>query len=116
MSDGSATLIFLDPENFTPVKKLEVKSGKRPVSHLNELEFIKGKLFANVWLSNRIAIIDPATGQVTAWLDLSGLLDQKNYPSHKVDVLNGIAYDHEGKRLFVTGKLWPFMFEIELIH
>ncbi len=116
MSDGSATLTFLDPETFAPVKKLEVKSGKRPVSHLNELEFIKGKVFANVWLTDQIAIIDPNTGQVTAWLDLSGLLDPSTHRGHTVDVLNGIAYDELEDRLFVTGKLWPTVFEIEIIY
>lgn len=114
MSDGSSFLSYLDPRTFKPVRKFEVKSNRQPVSHLNELEYINGKIFANVWLTNRIAIIDPTTGQVTAWLDLTGLLDPKTHPGHAVDVLNGIAYDAQGDRLFVTGKLWPYIFEIRI--
>lgn len=116
MSDGSSVLTFLDPETFIPVRRLSVQSNHHPVSYLNELEFINGRIFANVWTTNRIAIIDPTTGQVTAWLDLTGLLDPKTHPSHTVDVLNGIAYDEGGDRLFVTGKLWPYIFEIEIIE
>lgn len=115
MSDGSAVLTFLDPETFTPVFKLPVQSNGKPVMHLNELEFINGKIFANVWLTDRIAVIDPVTGDVTGWLDLTGLLDPKDHPGYTVDVLNGIAYDAQEDRLFVTGKLWPYIFVIELV-
>jgi glutamine cyclotransferase len=83
------------------------------VAKLNELEYVKGEVFANVWLTNRIARIDPATGQVVGWIDLTGLLSEEDR-TQPVDVLNGIAYDEEGDRLLVTGKLWPKLFEIEL--
>lgn len=114
MSDGSAILTFLDPETFTPVRKLSVQCNGKPIVHLNELEYINGKIFANVWLTDFIAIINPATGEVTGWLDLSGLLDPKTHPGRTVDVLNGIAYDEQGDRLFVTGKLWPYIFVIKI--
>ncbi|NLY92212.1 MAG: glutaminyl-peptide cyclotransferase [Firmicutes bacterium] len=116
MSDGSSLLTYLDPATFKPVQRLSVQSNGEPVTRLNELEFINGKIFANVWLTNRIAIIDPASGQVTAWLDLTGLLDPKDHPGHTVDVLNGIAYDEKEDRLFVTGKWWPFIFEIKIVE
>lgn len=116
MSDGSATLTFIEPQTFTPVLKLPVQSNGKPVARLNELEYINGKIFANVWLTDRIAIIDPATGEVTGWLDLTGLLDPKAHPGHTVDVLNGIAYDAQEDRLFVTGKLWPYIFVIEIVE
>mgnify|MGYP001016462402 CR=1 FL=1 len=116
MSDGSAVLTFLEPETFTPVRKLPVRSNGKPVVRLNELEYINGKIFANVWLTDHIAIIDPATGVVTGWLDLTGLLDPKIHPGHRVDVLNGIAYDEQEDRLFVTGKLWPYVFAIEIVE
>ena len=116
MSDGSSVLTFLDPESYTPVQKLPVQNNGEPVFHLNELEYINGAIFANVWLTDRIAIINPATGEVTGWLDLTGLLDPKAHPGRMVDVLNGIAYDEQEDRLFVTGKLWPYIFEIEIIE
>ena len=86
-----------------------------PITQLNELEYINGQLYANIWQTDQIAIIDPETGEVTAWIDLTGLLpaDELIQP---VDVLNGIAYDADDDRLFVTGKLWPTIFEIELIE
>lgn len=114
MSDGSSLLIYRDPETFAPVRRLQVLSNGKPVPRLNELEFINGKIFANVWLTDYIAIIDPASGQVTAWLDLSGLLNPETHPVLAVDVLNGIAYDDQTNRLFVTGKLWPYIFEIKI--
>lgn len=113
MSDGSATLYFLNPESFHEVGRLEVYDDKGAVSKLNELEYVNGEIMANVWGTDRIARIDPVTGRVTAWIELEGLLsagDKKNG-----DVLNGIAYDSGGDRLFVTGKLWPRIFEIRLV-
>ena len=115
MSDGSAVLTFLDPETFAPVRKLPVQSSGAPVIHLNELEYVNGKIFANVWLTDQIAIINPVTGEVDGWLDLTGLLDPKSHTDQHVDVLNGIAYDEQKGRLFVTGKLWPYIFEIEIV-
>jgi glutamine cyclotransferase len=111
MSDGTAALRFLDPVTRRESGRVTVTAAGRPVEHLNELEFIKGEVWANVWLTNRIAIIQPSTGRVRAWLDLSGLLPPVN-SGH--DVLNGIAYDAAGDRVFVTGKLWPRLFEIRL--
>lgn len=114
MSDGSATLRFLDPETFTETGQVEVFDPDGPVTRLNELEYVKGEIYANVWQTDRIARIDPPTGRVTGWIDLTGLLRPEEYAA-PVDVLNGIAYDAAADRLFVTGKLWPRLFEIELI-
>ena len=111
MSDGSSALRFLDPETQREIGRVIVKEGDRPIERLNELEFIKGEVWANVWLTDRIAIIAPATGQVVAWLDLTGLRPPAPMGN---DVLNGIAYDAAGDRLFVTGKLWPRLFEIRV--
>lgn len=114
MSDGSATLYFRDPETFAETGQIEVHDENGPVVRLNELEYIDGEIWANVWQTNRIARIDPATGQVTGWIDLTGILDNTTL-TQQADVLNGIAYDAENGRLFITGKLWPAVFEIELI-
>jgi glutaminyl-peptide cyclotransferase len=114
MSDGSATLYFLDPESLSEVGRLEVYDDKGPVTRLNELEYANGEIFANVWGSNRIARINPATGRVTGWIDLSGLLSPEDRKI-RVDVLNGIAYDNKTNRFFVTGKLWPKIFEIKIV-
>lgn len=111
MSDGSAELRFLDPQNFRELRRLRVTAGGKPVAQLNELEWVDGEIYANVWQSDRIARIDPKTGHVKAWINLAGLLPQRNGSD---DVLNGIAYDAKRKRLFVTGKLWPRLFEIAL--
>ena len=114
MTDGSSYLRFLDPETFKETGRVRVTDGGVPVEQLNELEYIKGEVFANVWGSHRIARIDPATGRVTRWIDLTGLLDPKL--ARDVDVLNGIAYDADKDRLFVTGKLWPRLFEIRITN
>ena len=114
MSDGTSTLHFLDPETLEDIAQVEVYDNHGPVARLNELEYIRGEVYANVWQTDRIAIIDPGTGRVTAWIDLEGLLDAEDYGEPE-DVLNGIAYDPETDRLFVTGKLWPKLFQIELI-
>jgi glutamine cyclotransferase len=114
MSDGTSTLHFLDPQTFDEVGQLEVLDSNGPVTNLNELEYVQGEIYANVWQTNEIAIIAPATGRVVGWADLEGLLTMEDL-SEPVDVLNGIAYDAATDRLFVTGKLWPKLFEIELI-
>ena len=113
MSDGSAQLRFLDPKTFREVRRLTVRDAGQPVPHLNELEYVRGEIFANVWQSDRIARIAPATGQVKGWIDLHGLLSPREAAG--VDVLNGIAYDAAGDRLFVTGKLWPRLFHIQVV-
>jgi glutaminyl-peptide cyclotransferase len=113
MSDGSSSLIFLDPETFAPVRKLPVTMNGRLVENLNELEFIEGEIWSNVWLTDTIVRIDPHTGQVTSFLDLRGILPA-NLRTGSEDVLNGIAYDARLKRIFVCGKLWPRIFEIRI--
>jgi glutamine cyclotransferase len=113
-SDGSATLRFRDPTTFKETHHIVVKDGERTIDELNELEFIKGEIYANVWHSDRIARISPRDGHVIAWIDLTGLLpdDQK---INEESVLNGIAYDAKRDRLFVTGKQWPTIFEIKVV-
>lgn len=114
LSDGTAQLRFLDKDSFQPLSSLYVRDGQKLIKNLNELEFIDGKVFANIWREERIAIIDPETGYVTAWIDLTGLLTKEE--RKHVDVLNGIAWDASGERLFVTGKYWPKLFEIQLVE
>ena len=114
MSDGSAFLRFLDPQSLKQTGRVEVRNGGQPLAALNELEFIEGYIFANIWRASRIAVIDPASGQVRGWLDLSDILPAP-FRTTTVGVLNGIAYDTTQGRLFVTGKRWPRLFEIELI-
>jgi glutaminyl-peptide cyclotransferase len=113
MSDGSATLYFLDPDSLARTGQITVTDRGLPISNLNELEFIGGQIYANVWHADRIAIIDPQSGQVAAWLDLTGLRPPETY-SNPEAVLNGIAYDSGAERLFVTGKMWPSVFEIQV--
>jgi glutamine cyclotransferase len=113
LSDGSATLHFLDPTDLHEMRHVTVRDKGRPVDQLNELEYIHGQVYANVWHTNRIARIDPASGKVLGWIDLSGLLPASEHSSTEA-VLNGIAYDAEHDRLFVTGKLWPKLFEIRV--
>lgn len=114
MSDGTDTLIFLDATNFQKIGELKVRDGSIPVVGLNELEFIKGKIYANVWPTSRIAVISLQTGHILAWIDFERLIKAQNWKN--VDVLNGIAYDYEKDRLFITGKLWPKLFEIRVIE
>jgi glutamine cyclotransferase len=113
-SDGSAQLLLLDPRTLAVTGRVPVRDGDAPVERLNELEYVRGEIFANVWLTDYIARIDPATGRVTGWIDLTGLLDPRERGDGSA-VLNGIAYDAEQDRLFVTGKLWPKLFEIRLV-
>jgi len=112
MSDGSASLRFLDPVSFAERRRVTVTDGGMPVQRLNELEYVKGQIYANVWQTNLIARIAPETGRVLGWIDLTGLLPAAD--SAGVDFLNGIAYDAAHDRLFVTGKLWPKVFEIKI--
>jgi glutaminyl-peptide cyclotransferase len=114
LSDGTATLRFLDPETFREVRRITVRSKGEPVPKLNELEYIRGEIYANIWYSNRIARISPITGEVLGWIDLSGLLGPEGNTNPDA-VLNGIAYDAQHDRLFVTGKLWPKIFEIKVV-
>lgn len=113
MSDGTATLYFLRPDTFAETARLTVRDHRGPVIRLNELEYVRGEILANVWQTDRIARIDPQTGHVTGWIDLTGLLPPSDR-RQPVDVLNGIAYDPRTDRLFVTGKWWPKLFEISL--
>lgn len=116
MSDGTAELRFLDPETLKETRRVTVTDDGKPVTMLNELEYVKGEVLANVWQTNRIARIDPASGKVTGWIDLTGLAPAGIAPQEAADaVLNGIAYDARHDRLFVTGKLWPRLFEIRLV-
>ena len=114
VSDGSAQLYFWDPETLQETGRLTVRDAGRPVEDLNELEFIEGEIYANIWQQDRIARISPETGKVLSWIDLTGLLPYDERLGRE-GVLNGIAYDEETGRLFVTGKLWPKLFEIEII-
>lgn len=113
MSDGTSTLYFLDPDSFEETGQVTVHDDEGPVIRLNELEYVKGEIYANIWRTDRIARIDPASGRVLGWIDLHGLLSAEEQ-SGPEDVLNGIAYDLVKERLFVTGKRWPKLFEIEL--
>lgn len=114
MSDGSARLYFLDPGTFSETRRIEVHDDRGPVTRLNELEFVKGEILANIWCEDVIARISPETGQVRGWIDLHGLRDRLGH-SHSAEVLNGIAYDAQGDRILVTGKLWPKLFEIRIV-
>lgn len=114
LSDGTSKIRFLDPATFKVQRTINVTfADNRPLAELNELEYIEGEIYANVWQTDTIARIDPKTGKVLSWIDLSGLLPVGERTS-QTDVLNGIAYDSAGKRLFVTGKLWPKIYEIKL--
>ena len=115
MSDGTSTLYFLHPDSFEEIGRIEVFDDYGPVTRLNELEYVRGEIYANVWQTNRIARISPKTGKVMGWIEMDGLLNQEEL-REPVDVLNGIAYDAEKDRLFVTGKLWPKVFEIKLVR
>jgi glutaminyl-peptide cyclotransferase len=113
MSDGTPTLRVLDPASLRVVRRIRVTADGQPVGNLNELEWVKGEILANIWQTNQIARIDPRTGVVKAWIDLTGLPETVR-PHDGDAVLNGIAYDREHDRLFVTGKDWPHLYEIRL--
>lgn len=114
VSDGSQNLYFMDPESFNERKRLEVNDDMGPVYRINELEYVEGDIFANIWQIPHIIKIDLRTGRVTGIIDLSDIVP-KNLRGHVDYVLNGIAYDPEGKRFFVTGKMWPQVFELKLL-
>jgi glutamine cyclotransferase len=114
-SDGSATLRFRDPKTFKEVRHVLVKDGKDTVEQLNELEYVKGEIYANIWHSDRIARISPRDGHVIGWIDLTGLMPASRRVNEE-SVLNGIAYDAQHDRLFVTGKQWPTVFEIKVVN
>ena len=114
MSDGSNILHILDPETFRETGRINVTARGRPLYGLNELEYIKGKIYANIWPTSRIGIISPQTGEVRAEIDLTGILPGSHGVGQSIDVANGIAYDAESDRIFVTGKLWPRLYEIRL--
>ena len=115
MSDGTNVLYFFEPEMFTVVSRIEVYDNKAKVDSLNELEYINGEIWANIWMSDRIAQIDPASGKVLGYIDLKGILNDP-LTDTSVKVLNGIAFDKEQNRIFVTGKNWPKLFEIKVIE
>jgi glutamine cyclotransferase len=114
LSDGTAQLRFMDPTTFAETRRVTVMDGATAIDQLNELEVVNGEVWANVWHTNRIARISPKTGKVLGWIDLSGLM-AGGYRLDAEAVLNGIAYDAAGRRLFVTGKLWPKLFEIAIV-
>ena len=114
MSDGSAQIRCLDPNTLHEIRRITVHEGSTPVQNLNELEWVRGEIYANIWLTDRVARISPQDGAVVGWIDLSHLLTPAE--SGNADVLNGIAYDSVGDRLFVTGKLWPKVFQIRVLQ
>jgi glutaminyl-peptide cyclotransferase len=114
MSDGTSEIRVLDPTTLAEKRRFTVRDGAKQIRDLNELEYVDGELYANIWQTNRIARISPQTGEVLGWIDLAGLLSPV-YRLADGAVLNGIAYDATHKRLFVTGKLWPSLFEIQLV-
>ena len=117
MSDGSASIRVLDPKNMKELRRVQVTAEGKPIDSLNELEIVDGELYANVWGTDVIARIDPASGKVVGWVDLRNLLPPAQRGTGSVDaVLNGIAWDGKGRRLYVTGKFWPKLFEIELVR
>jgi glutaminyl-peptide cyclotransferase len=115
MSDGSATLRFLDPNTFLEVRRVKVTADGIAVDQINELEVVDGEVYANLWHTNTIARINPANGKIVGWIDLGKLYPDAGKGRNNENVLNGIAYDAEKKRLFVTGKLWPKIYEIKLV-
>ena len=115
MSDGTATLRFLDPKTFLEVRRVKVTADGIPVDQVNELEVVGDEIFANLWHTNTIARIDPASGKITGWIDLGKLYPDAGKGPTGENVMNGIAWDVEKKRLFVTGKLWPKLYEIKIV-
>jgi glutamine cyclotransferase len=113
MSDGTDTLRFLDPRTYQVTRKVGVRDGASPLRKINELELVRGVILANIYQSDWLVVIDPKTGRIRRWIDLVGLLPEKSRTA-TTDVLNGIAYDTEQDRLFVTGKRWPTLFELRL--
>lgn len=117
LSDGTTdTIQFLDPKGFKVTRTIQVTDAGRPVYDLNELEWINGEIWANVWKSDRVARIDPATGKVLAWIDFRGLLGGARLGSPQEDVLNGIAFDEATGNIYVTGKRWPKLFQVRIVE
>ncbi len=115
MSDGTAALYFMEPETFKVDHRIIVKDQGKPLLHLNELEFVEGEVFANIYQKDRVARICPVTGRVTGWIDFSGLrATPAKFPGQ--DVLNGIAYDRQNHKLYLTGKLWDYIYEVTIIN
>ncbi len=114
MSDGSSQIYFLDPDTFLPIRQVTVKAGREPVSFLNELEYIEGEIFANIFMSDYIARIDPASGRVTGWIDARRLRHEKGNGT-RAGALNGIAFDPDTKRIFLTGKRWSKLYEVQFV-
>ena len=115
LSDGSAQLRFLDTDKFQVHKTIAVRDGSEPLYEINELEYVQGEIYANVWHADRVARINPQSGMIVGWIDLTGLLARDEVRDEEA-VLNGIAYDEKNDRLFVTGKLWPKLFEIRVVR
>ena len=116
VSDGTSVLRFLDPRSFSITRRISVTDETgNPITNINELEYIRGEIYANVWHANQIVRISPVTGKIVGRIDLTGLIDRKELADPEA-VLNGIAYDAKADRLFVTGKLWPKLFEIRIVH
>jgi len=113
MSDGTSKIRFLDPQNFKVLDTIEVTLNGQSIKNINELEYINDKIYANIWQDDYIVIIEPSSGNITGVINLKGIINPNNY-DYQLNVLNGIAYDDKNDRLFVTGKLWPLIFEIEL--
>ena len=115
MSDGTAQIRYWDPYTLSELRRVTVHDGSHDIDNLNELEYVNGEVYANVWGTDRIARISPQDGRVVGWIDASGLLSAEDVQSAPVDVLNGIAYDAMGDRLFLTGKLWPKLFQVKVV-
>ena len=115
LSDGTTDLRFFEPVTFRETRRVRVTDAGAPVAQLNELENVRGEIYANVWHTDRIVRVAPDSGRVIGWIDLAGLLPSRDRPADPEAVLNGIAYDDASRRLFVTGKLWPKLFEIQLV-
>ena len=116
MSDGTPDIRFLNPDTLIETHRIHVTAQGKPIDQLNELEWVEGEIYANIWQTDRIARIDPKTGDIVGWIDCKGLLQAKDTIPQHTDVLNGIAYDPATKRLWVTGKFWPKVFEIKLVR
>lgn len=114
MSNGSNKIYYRDPEDFSVLRTIEVAAYGEKISNINELEYINDEIYANIWFEDYILRINPESGEINSMINVSGIIDPDNY-SHEIDVLNGIAYDKDTGRLFVTGKLWPHIFEIEIV-
>jgi glutamine cyclotransferase len=116
MSDGTNKLTYLEPVTFKPTKTVNVSEKGHPIDKLNELEFIKGFIYANIWMSNFIVKIDPASGNVVGKFDLSSLTNEAKRIHPNADVLNGIAYDATSDKIYVTGKMWSNIYQIQFLH